>query len=373
MSDPSKFDDDLLSRLNALKRSSIQPDSSKPKPSSASREAASEDGLSARLKNLRAATSILSTSTSKPASVSVKVSPVAEKPSPKIFEDTSEDPLRNPDVLSTDDKTLSDLLAELSGEGEEWNVGEEDGKEMRKLLEEARGTLISGGRNENIKCREKVKDSDDAESTLTGGLDMSSFAVDNGDEDGEKERNLVEGLKKESREVQDIVARLLDEVNLEKDDEEEEREDKGHASPPRKEDDDITFTLPSTPSTLHPPPLQQSTETDPDRSRKSLDFEFDIAARMAALSGLSTASTNELRLPSAPTFKPVDKPLKGVMKEYTDEIDRWCIICQDDATVKCLGCDADLYCARCWKEGHMGIEVGIEEKSHRWAKFEQLN
>jgi hypothetical protein len=93
---------------------------------------------------------------------------------------------------------------------------------------------------------------------------------------------------------------------------------------------------------------------------------------MAALKGLG--STNDLGLPSAPTFKPLDKPVKGVMKKYTDEeVESWCIICQDDATVKCLGCDGDLYCASCWKEGHMGLDVGWEERRHKWTKYKKPN
>ncbi len=64
------------------------------------------------------------------------------------------------------------------------------------------------------------------------------------------------------------------------------------------------------------------------------------------------------------------KRAKTSQKKFTnEEIDSWCIICSDDATVQCLGCDGDLYCANCWKEGHMGPDVGREERGHRWKKF----
>ena len=259
--------------------------------------------------------------------------------------------------MNTDDKTLDDLLAELGGE--DWNLEPEDPEDIRELLEEARKTLPADGA-----VRTEAKDegrqgaANRSKSVLTGDLDMSSFPLEN--EKIDEKRESTGKLEDESREVQDIVARLLDEVNLEKADqpesdaeEEDWDEEKTVRYTRKRQNDDTNFVLPSTPSTLPPPPT--ATVEESDRSKKSLDFESDIAARMAALSGLSAGVNDDLGLPSVPTFKPTDKPIKGVMKKYTDEeIDGWCIICQDDATVKCLGCDGDLYCAQCWKEGHMG-------------------
>ena len=257
--------------------------------------------------------------------------------------------------MNTDDKTLDDLLAELGGD--EWNLEPEDPEEIRGLLEEARRTLPADeARTKEIKDTGGNEIGKESNNPLTGGLDMSSFALENEKGDG-KAGNSTGRLEDESREVQDIVARLLDEVNFETanepEDEEEEQQEKSVKSTNKKWDDAANFSLPSTPSTLPPPPT--STVEESDRSKKSLDFDSDIAARMAALSGLSTGGKDGLGLPSVPTFQPKDKPVKGVLKKYTDEeIDGWCIICQDDATVKCLGCDGDLYCAQCWKEGHMG-------------------
>jgi hypothetical protein len=276
------------------------------------------------------------------------------------------DPLRKP--IDPDDKTLDELLADLGPE-DQWTLNPNDPGDIKKLLDEARSTLprrepsaaseAQGGR-EDLKESGRKEDKD----SLTRDLDMSVFAMD--DEVG-KDKARESRLEDESREAQDIVARLLDEVNLER---ANEPRDQGNAQDKREEDGEegSGFSFPSAPSKLPEPSV------DKESSKRSIDFESDIAARMAALKGLGSA--NELGLPSAPNFKPLDKPqpVKGVMKKYTDEeVDSWCIICEDDATVKCLGCDGDLYCASCWKEGHMGPDVGWEERRHKWTKYKKPN
>lgn len=261
--------------------------------------------------------------------------------------------------MHTDDATLEELLADLGPDGQ-WTLDPDDPKDIQKLLDEATSALPD--EKENAKDTEHDGAEDDpkdhkklGKDFLISGLDMSVFALDEENAGQSKVQNSK--LEDESREVQNIIAKLLDEVNLEGKDVAKELEQVDYGEEP-------ALSLPSAPSAQ---PLL------PESTRKSLDFANDIAARMAALKGLG--STDTLGLPSVPTFKPADKPVTGVIKKtYTDEeVDGWCIICQDDATVKCIGCDGDLYCANCWKEGHMGPDVGWEEKRHQWTKWRKLN
>ena len=75
--------------------------------------------------------------------------------------------------------------------------------------------------------------------------------------------------------------------------------------------------------------------------------------------------------PSAPTVPPKPKsplqlptpPMPGMGRlgagafstpvAQNDEMDNWCIICNQDATCRCVDCDDDAYCSRCWREGHV--------------------
>ncbi|KAF2400330.1 hypothetical protein EJ06DRAFT_426665 [Trichodelitschia bisporula] len=182
------------------------------------------------------------------------------------------------------------------------------------------------------------------------------------EEDVKKEGEDVEqGLDEE---VDDYIARVLEGLRVEGDkkvgigeggDEgegkggDEEREDDG-------EDGDenpslLDIDLPSAPAT----PLARITAAENTDAPLPDASEDALAARWAALGG-STAKSK----PALPAGKP------GLTDE---EIESWCIICCADASVRCLGCGGDLYCAGCWNEGHRGPDVGLEERRHKAVEY----
>lgn len=153
------------------------------------------------------------------------------------------------------------------------------------------------------------------------------------------------------------------------------------------DDGEAGLSLPTVPTDLVDPAptsgaaVPSGGEEDP--------FETAIEARLAALKGAGAPiiHTDALGLPSAPTFRPEDnRPAPrlgragtgGGRAGYTDADQRtWCIVCLEDGTIRCLGCDddggsggGDVYCARCWKEMHVGPAAGYDERGHAWERFD---
>lgn len=173
--------------------------------------------------------------------------------------------------------------------------------------------------------------------------------------------------------------------------------DKEHGASPKSsqpgvkgggdKDGDAGLSLPAVPTKLVDP----APTSGPAPADGADPFESSIAARLAALKGASAPiiHTDALGLPSAPTFRPEDNkkssPPAGGPKRlaarsgYTDADQKtWCVVCLEDGTIRCLGCDdddgggggGDVYCARCWKEMHVGPSAGYDERGHAWEKFD---
>ena len=249
-----------------------------------------------------------------------------------------------------------------------------DSVEFRSVLADARNVLARAPKSENeISKRGKVPKKGAPPAEASGSSSS----------DGESDVGLEND---ESREADDIIAKLLDEIELEQADEpeaeennkkkeisppKEEASSKQEATPPSAEDD---LQLPVVPQSAPVPPTTTDAQDD-DPIAKA--FEAQILARMAALknpkpSSGSAGAVDSLGLPSAPTSS-VGRgsgTTSSVFRKEPD-LETWCVICQDDATVICYGCEEKLYCARCWKEGHIGPDVGWEERSHEWEKWKK--
>jgi hypothetical protein len=362
-------DDDLLTRLNALKKSTVSLDtnysssiapSSSPKPT---------EDLASRFARLGSASPSASPQPSRTTSTSNANPPLAAPGAPGYLEGIAEGVGGDKvEFNEEDEKSLEDLLRELKGavgDRDEWDLsGKEQQdvgrllKDMKKILPEVVNSRKQGatarGASGNPSAKEELTDWESIEVNVGDG------AVTAGKEDTEVEGGDEGDGKKpsEAEETDDVIARVMAELEISKKydppsppPEDDNSSDTGD----QKNDQDAAdgLTLPSAPTSL-----------PEDSFARTQAIEDAFTARLAAL---SAPQTDSLGLPSAPSFSPRKKPpiQSNIQQRIDDEVDTWCIICQDDATLKCLGCDGDLYCQLCWTEGHRGESAGFEERMHK--------
>ncbi|GAB7344695.1 hypothetical protein MBLNU457_3171t1 [Dothideomycetes sp. NU457] len=319
----SDGEDHLLARLNALKASSVSLDTT-PRIHKSIDTGENSDDLTARFRRLNPSAS----------------------PSPHLARTLSTAAYDESDTPHNDedDRTLEQLLEELGPE-DQWQLDPEDPKNINALLEEARNALPAD---------QKVE-SDGLEAGRVEGLDVEIQrqlpGQDEAEDDDEDNGNQD---KKDEEDADDYISQVLAQLDIEKKyghDEAEGEEQDASTEDKHDGDDSSSLNLPSAPTDLPSPPAQSQTTDDA------------LSARFASLG---------LGLPAAPSFNPAAKPIRmskpSALPKYTDEdIDSWCCICNEDATIKCIGCDGDLYCAECWKEGH-GTGPG-QERGHRAVEY----
>jgi hypothetical protein len=278
----------------------------------------------------------------------------------------------NVEFNDEDEKSLEELLGELKetvGDKADWELSGKEQQDVGRLLKDMKRILpeVVNSRAQDSKARssdalqgpkEKLTDWESIEVNVGSGAVAAEHEVDEEhDDDGAGKKPT------EDEEADDLIARVMAELEISKrydpqssPPEDDHSESGDHKNDKGQEEGDASLALPSAPTELQ--------EDDFERTKA---IEDAFTARLAALAAPSPLQTDSLGLPSAPSFAPRKKPPIGsnLQKRIEDEIDTWCIICQDDATLKCLGCDGDLYCQLCWTEGHRGESAGFEEKTHK--------
>ncbi|KAL5385379.1 hypothetical protein DPSP01_004836 [Paraphaeosphaeria sporulosa] len=378
MPDPPIGDDALLARLNALKKSSVSFENASSSLSALKTNAS--DDLAARFARLGSTSPSSSprpSRTSSSAEERNKGAPAIAPGAPSYLEGIAEGiGAGGSDMNTEDERSLEELLGEL-GPRDDWDIDHKDEKDVGKLLREIKTILpeVQKSRRQEQKEKEGLTNWENVEVEIgTGGV-----KVGQGDQDGEHDDEQAEegeaGKKRsEDDEADDIIARVMAELEISKkydppspppeddndSDSGDHKTDDQNNHPKSSAQNSNELSLPSAPTSLP--------QDDLDRTQA---IEDALTARLAALSSPSS-QTDALGLPSAPSFSPAKKPTNiqsSLAKKLDDEIETWCIICSDDATLRCLGCDGDLYCRKCWMEGHRGESAGFEERRHRAVEF----
>jgi len=303
--------DDILARLNALRRSNVSlqhrkvQDSSPLLPSKAGEEEISSDHLFEELD--------------------------ASKMSNKSKSDLTGD--------AEGSSSLEELLKNLGPE-EQWRCAQDEEAEVNRLLNRA-----------HIELRQSTA----TECSINPQLYHESDHVEDLGTEGDAKSDWLEGINDEAEQYLNWV---LDQVKYEQDHERKNPLAIGSgdltesAKNEAKSAASLTHTtsvLPDVPHALH------THDTPPFQGQAS-----ELQARFTAL-GLPEAPQGEISR---------SRPEPRSFSEVRDhEGNSWCSICLADATIKCLGCEEELYCAKCWREGHRAKDAGYAERLHRWVDF----
>ncbi|KAI7231479.1 hypothetical protein KC330_g6414 [Hortaea werneckii] len=344
-------DDELLARLNALKPSSVTL-ASEPKASidvGVNKSETIEDRLSDRLKALRAGSQ-----TSSSTSQATKTETADDALTAQVRDEvaTEADPIRDWQSSETHEQSLDDLIAEI-GSNDQWKADPDDPKHIASLLREAKDALPP---RDDLGSPQRQQHGED---------DWHNTTADESLDDGNAQSRKTEAQRDEE-EADDYVQRVLAELDVERkyggpeaDDESDEKNaDEDPKNPSKHDLPSIPSNLPtSDPATASKPPSYEDSELEARFSKLGLDLPSTPSGPPSArLKPKITANLNN------------PKTNNSSLPKYTDEdMESWCCICNEDGEVKCHGCEGDIYCQTCWREGH-GSGPG-QERGHRAEQY----
>ena len=263
------------------------------------------------------------------------------------------------------DKTVEDLLAELGPE-DDWNIGQSEEDEINHLLHTAQSSLkaVPSHHDASASMAEpQLVHKEPKHDDITVPSDTNSPASYHDDElnldHDEAQRPLNKAKLKEllDQEADETLQRILDEVKLEE-----------SASAMHDE--------------VHTGEAPDSTSLDQDQptTNEGMDqITKQLESSLSTLPSVPTKVPSSSPPPLSTAFPAAPRTISHTNTNTSDndndngEMDTWCIICTDDATLRCLGsgCDGDLYCTKCWMEGHRGQDVEVEMQRHRAMRFER--
>lgn len=328
---PEAEDEDLLARLNKLRPSTISLSSSR-NPLVHVPDAAQGSDLASRFAKF------------------------SGKSAPSDVEDERHGTAQEQDTVRNkeDEQSLEELLRELNLSREDAAISKTEEQHALQLVKEAEAILAESTGERQDDSTSKTTDLADRFASIrkTSQKQAQSAEAESQCHVDDADHEDASDEPTEEQETDEYVSRVLAEVDIERkyagsEGADPTEQDTAKASDSEHEDvtDDESnvIALPSAPADLPTSPLPAT--------------ESALALPDTPIA-LSKPKTNSR--PAAPS---------NLATHSHEEIDSWCIICNDDATIRCLGCDGDLYCHRCWDEGHRGESAGFEESLHKATAF----
>ncbi|KAL7329683.1 hypothetical protein PS15p_204739 [Mucor circinelloides] len=115
--------------------------------------------------------------------------------------------------------------------------------------------------------------------------------------------------------------------------------------------------------------LQQENALDAKYKQFTHKRDEDLEKRYHALKKDAPSFSNTTYSDSSKPKGSVPKPLTNT--DLHDEMDDWCCICNDDATVECLGCEDDnKYCRECFFHTHKSESADYEATKHKSRPYQ---
>ncbi|EEY23741.1 predicted protein [Verticillium alfalfae VaMs.102] len=372
----SSRDKSLLDRLNALKGGSGSSPHTNNSPISLDRSAnalnvsvgiepakpaSREDALAARLRSLRNTPERdipPATAASSQAAPPTPTPKQASASSPLQQEQEQEQPHDVDPLLQTDDQTLEELLQDEDPEADpRWSLDlEPETARVEALLHEL------------------SKDIHLQDDKSAGGNDASEAENRDADEDTDGEEM--------NRDVDALLAQALDEAELDAKlsptsyglrdgpTENPPREtadgpQKGNAGRQTPEAAASPLSLPSVPSAITPhQDVHDGDDGEPSLSLPSPAWPPSACPRQTKTPRPPPPPTT-CGLPSVPSDQPANRLRSGT--GYTDDDAKKLVhrLPRGMATLRCLGCDDDGYCTRCWREMHVGPAAAFDDRTHK--------
>ena len=243
---------------------------------------------------------------------------------------------------------MSQRLAVLRGQKPEMankpnTLPEPDKRKQQEQIDDLLGEICDEVAIENRQSGKSGDSDSDMElvmSASTGGKPADTCSDDN----------------MSMREVQELIAGVAQELNI----------DAEHALCGLQQDKELQRRLQQAKVREGDSPKHQGETME----QSDDDEDDDASARLIIKRYLAESALDDqvAQAGSAGSGRPANRAVEmDLVPGFIPDPDElpWCCICNNDASVRCFGCDGDLYCKRCFAEGHDNFDL----RDHPTTKF----